>query len=402
MFIVQESLIDNTDDEEKSIDNMLFTQGDNNVNHKCKKVRWSMNSNKKSLSLAIVICVLMMTTAVWALESRANNGGTTTGFITEYAIPVSGSNPQHLAIESASSPSSIWFTMMDADALGHLVVTSTLDFQFTTYPLSAGSEPYDIAYDDSAGMVWFTEPGSSQLGQLDVVTKIITETAVPNGDVPWGIDVAPNGAVWFTEPDANQVVRYQPNSQTFTSFPHNLAGGQPERIEVLNDNSVWVTLPGVDRIAELEVNIAQYFNIPVSDIGSPPFPPDGLALDSTGPWITAPTLDRIGRYDAGTLAFWSWYPLTVTANDLAYRQVSNTKELWFTSMAAGKVGLLTLNNQGDIISFGTYPLPTPNSEPVDIAIADDGTAWITESGGNQIAAWQSPYFHKSFLSFVSK
>jgi len=359
-----------------------------------------MNSNKKYSSLAVAIGMLMITTAVWSLAPQTNNGGTTTGFITEYTIPVPDSNPQHLAIEAAGPPARIWFTMMDADAIGHLVVTSTLDFQFTTYPLTAGSEPYDIVYDDSAGLIWFTEPGGNRLGQLDVVTKIMTETAVPDNHSPWSIDVAPSGEVWFTEPAANQVVRYQPNSQTFTPFPYNLPGGTPDQIEVLNNTSVWLTAPGVDRVAELRVTMAQYVNIPVGDIGMPTFPPGGLALDSSGPWITAPTMQRIGRHAPGTIAFWNWYPLPLTADNLAYTESSNTKELWFTSMAAGKVGLITLDNQGERLSFGTHPLPTLNSQPVDIVVDENGIAWITESGGNQIAAWQPPYFNQVFLSFV--
>ena len=359
-----------------------------------------MNSNKRYSSLAVAILMLMITTAVWSLAPQANNGGTTTGFITEYAIPVADSNPQHLSIEAAGPPARIWFTMMDADAIGHLVVTSTLDFQFTTYPVTAGSEPYDIVYDDSDGLVWFTEPGGNRLGQLNVVTKVITETAVPDNHSPWGIDVAPNGEVWFTEPAANQVVRYQPDSQTFTPFPYNLPGGAPEQIEVLNNTSVWLTAPGVDRVAELRVNLAQYVNIPVNDPNMPTFPPGGLALDSSGPWITTPTMQRIGRHAPGTTAFWRWYPLPLTADNLAYAETSNPKELWFTSMAAGKVGLIVLDSQGDLVSFSTHLLPTPNSQPVDIVVDENGIVWITESGGNQIAAWQPPYFNQIFLTFV--
>jgi virginiamycin B lyase len=361
-----------------------------------------MNGIKKYSPLVVAICLLMITTAVWALAPQTNTGGTTTGFITEYSIPVANSNPQHLAIETVGPPARIWFTMMDADAIGQLVVTSTVDFHFTTYPVTAGSEPYDIAYDENASLIWFTEPGGNRIGQLDVVTKVMTETAVPDNHSPWGIDVAPNGEVWFTEPAANQVVRYQPGSQTFTPFPYTLTGGNPDQIEVLNNTSVWITLPGVNRVAELRVGTAQYVNIPVNDPSMPTFPPGGLALDGSGPWITAPTMQRIGRHSPGTVAFWNWYQLPLTGDNLAYSETGDTKELWFTSMAAGKVGLLTLNNQGDVVSFGTHLLPTPNSEPVDIVVADDGSAWITESNGNQIATWQSPYFYQAFISFVSK
>jgi streptogramin lyase len=113
-------------------------------------------------------------------------------------------------------------------------------------------------------------------------------------------------------------------------------------------------------------------------------------------------MNRIGRYDAGTLAFWSWYPTPLTVDNIAYSESSSTKELWFTSMAAGKVGLLELDNQGQVVSFGTYPLPTTNSQPVDIVAAGDGVVWITESAGNSIAAWQPPYFQRTFLPFTSK
>jgi streptogramin lyase len=231
---------------------------------------------------------------------------------------------------------------------------------------------------------------------------MITETAVPNNQMPRHIDVAPNGAVWFTEPDANQVVRYQPTTHIFTNFAYNLADGAPDQIEVLNNTSVWITAPGVNRVAELQVGGGNYVNIPVSDIGSPTFPAGGLALDESGPWITAPTADRIGRYAPGTIAFWNWYAMPLVPNNLTYTGNVNNKTLWFTSTDSGRVGRLLLDNQGRIKSFGIHTLPTLDSEPIAVAVDDDGVAWITESGGNKIASWQPPYFYEWFLPVVRK
>ncbi len=361
-----------------------------------------MSIQKKAVVLVFVICLLMVGTAVWALENGMAQGGSSDGFITEFPIPQPASNPQNLAIEAAGPPARIWLTMMDADAIGYLVVTSTVDFAFSSYPLPAGSEPFDIVYDDNAGAVWFTEVGGKRIGRLDIATKMITETAVPDGHSPLYIDMDTNGDVWFTEPMADQIVRYQPGSMTFTPFPYSFPGSQPTRIEVLNPLSVWVTMQGGNRVAELDVTDGSFVNIPVNDPGSSSFPPDGLALDSSGPWITAPTLARIGWYSPGTFSFWGWHALPIPANALAYRKLGTQKELWFTSELAGQVGRLHLSASGQLVSFGLYALPTPNSHPVDIAVAADGVAWIVESTGNQVAAWYPPYVYQTALPYVSK
>ncbi|MCB8943215.1 MAG: hypothetical protein H6658_05625 [Ardenticatenaceae bacterium] len=351
----------------------------------------------KVVVLVVVLGVLVVVTAVWGLEQSA---GAEDGFIVEFPVPQAASQPQNLVIETAGPPSRIWFTMAESDAIGRLVVTSTVDFAFTTYSLTAGSEPFDIAYDGS--LVWFTEPGGNRIGQLDPVTGMITETAVPDNYSPLYLDVDGNGNVWFTELLANQIVRYQPDLDSFTSFVYNFAAGEPTRIEVLNPNSVWITAPGVNRVAELVVANGSFVNIPVSDIGIPAFPPDGLALDSAGPWVTAPTMMRIGRYAEGTVSFWRWYVLPMAANSLAYTGSSSQRQLWFTSQQAGQVGRLVLDSFGNLVSFGMYALPTANSQPTDIAVAADGVAWVVESDGNKIAAWYPPYFYQTLLPFVSK
>lgn len=361
-----------------------------------------MESQKAISILLVIICLSLIATSVGSLENIAKLNDNAGGFVTEFTIPQPSSNPQNLAIEATGPPAVIWFTMMGANAIGNLVLTSTVDFAFTSYSLMPNSDPFDIVYDNNTNAVWFTESGGNRIGRLDIETKAITEIAIPAGhSSPKHIDIASNGSVWFTEPAANQVVRYQPSTQTFTSFPYDFPNSTPNQIEVLHDNSVWVTLQSGNRVAELKVDSGRYVNIPVGDIGSPTFAPGALALDGSNPWITAPTKNRIGRYAPGTVSFWNWYILPVTADNMAYRNFNDMRELWFTSTAIGKVGYLLLNAQGEVVSSRTSSVPTFNSEPTDIDVDINGVVWITESKGNNIARWQLPYFYEIFLPLIN-
>ena len=73
----------------------------------------------------------------------------------------------------------------------------TIHGAFREFPLSAGSEPFEIAAGPD-GALWFTEFGRNMIGRV-TTDGALTEFPVPmpNSD-PDGIAAGPN-ALWFTE-----------------------------------------------------------------------------------------------------------------------------------------------------------------------------------------------------------
>jgi virginiamycin B lyase len=79
----------------------------------------------------------------------------------------------------------------------------------------------------------------------------------------------------------------------------------------------------------------------------------------------------------------SEYPIPTAASKPA-GITRTTTALWFAEEAANKVGVLTQN-----ATIADYPLPYPNSQPLNITVAEDGNLWLTEFGGGKIAKFDT-------------
>ena len=58
--------------------------------------------------------------------------------------------------------------------------------------------------------------------------------------------------------------------------------------------------------------------------------------------------------------------------------------VWFTEDGANQIGRIT--TQG---VFSEFPIPTPGSNPLGIALTSDGTVWFTENAANKIGRFPS-------------
>lgn len=338
--------------------------------------------------LAIAVVLLMRTPA------RADSQPP---LLTEY--PVS-SNPLYVAVEG---PGRVWFTLPDQNAVGRLIVTSTVEYSVVTYTVpTANSEPYDIDY--AGGMVWFTEQAGNKIGRLNPADGSIVEFTIPtNSSQPAGIDVlaGPPPQVWFTERNGNKLGRLVVTSTTdyaFTEYalPDQYSNAQPEDVFVESADSIWFTAPGVNRIGRLRPSLwpsAQAFVLIYTGGGSQPW---AIKVDSGGyPWFTERAGNRIGEFFPQTIANFRWYTLTVSSDpyDLAIGQGF----IWFTEQGTGRVGQLD-PDKNVIRVFG---LPA-GSAPKGLAVDTTGCVWVAESGRNRIARWCSPYFRTIYLPLVLK
>src|SRR5262245_4804457 len=65
-------------------------------------------------------------------------------------------------------------------------------------------------------------------------------------------------------------------------------------------------------------------------------------------------------------------------NGIAYGPERPTPRIWFTEVTGNVVGRL------DGLFITTFPIPTADSQPGDIALGADGNLWFTEFSGNKI------------------
>ena len=308
------------------------------------------------------------------------------------------SQPQNIVVES---PGRTWFTLTGANAIGRLVVTSSTNYTFDTFPLpNANSEPYDLAFDGT--YVWFTEQAGNRIGRLEIATGDIVEYVVPTANSqPTGIDIAPNGQIWFTERTGNKVVRFDPTNLTFHEYEYSVAGGLFGDIVVENNTTVAFSAPGLKLViwfVESSDPDRRFFPKAVQRIpGGTSYTAANITLDEQNTaWIASPDGDGIAYYKFGTLALFRWSNL-LTANSeptgIVATGSDTEKRIWFTEMAAGRVALHVYNFDFHENVKYEMPLPTPNSGPTGIAVDADGHAWITERDGNNIAEWRPPYIN---------
>ena len=167
---------------------------------------------------------------------------TTDGTLTnEYPLP-NGFSPGDIG---PGPDGRLWFTESEANKIGAI----TMQGNITEYDLAPLTDPSGIAA--SAGAVWFTEFGQSQIGRIPVVGIPITHFG-PTGAGPSGIAFGSDGALWFTETTANRIGRMT-TSGTHTSFPVPTPGSEPGDIVAGPDGAMWFAEYVGNNIARIDV-----------------------------------------------------------------------------------------------------------------------------------------------------
>jgi streptogramin lyase len=367
-------------------------------------------------SLALLSGMLMLVRDVRADERVISSSYMQTHAITGAALNI-----------VAEAPGRVWFTMPENNAIGRLVVTTTVSFTEYVLP-TANSQPYDLAYAD--GAVWFTEHTGNKLGRLDVSTGDIEEFPLPTANSePTGVAISPSGHIWYSGRNSNRLGRYLPSSNTFEEFLFAKYGAQFEDIAVASDAVVWATAPALNEIVYLDVAkverratpgvaalepvqedaspssefaaflpaIAETRPAPFLSLNTAPYEgPMQVLIDSAGlPWLTLRDSGFILRYAPGTLSLWHPYALPNKEGGpvgLAYRDNGATWSFWYTQNASSQAGHLLTKFTSTPISVREQPLPVAGAQPWGIAVDANEHVWVAAGQSNTIIEWRPPFF----------
>jgi virginiamycin B lyase len=341
------------------------------------------------------LCSLLLAASLFIadrLTVRAE--GAVLGFMREHPIPGAALNIV------AEAPGRLWFTMPAANAIGSLVVTTTVQFTQYTIP-TANSQPYDLAY--ANGVVWFTERTANKIGRLRISDGVIDEFVLPTANSqPTGIALSPGGFVWVCTRGSHQIIRFDPQSNTFDEYTYAPATAQLEEIAAVTDQRAWATAPSHNEVIFVDRLDAQFPILSVSTL--PYLEPVGIAVDVDGqPWVTPHQGNFVLRYAPGTLSLWRPYPIPTSESGpttIVYRNRGATWELWYVQNASSKAGQVVTRVSSAPVSLRDHPLPTSNAQPWGITVDAAGHAWITSPGSNAIVEWQPPYFEFIYLPLV--
>jgi streptogramin lyase len=326
------------------------------------------------------------------LTARAD--GQLLGFMREHPIPGAAHNIV------AEAPGRLWFTLPAANAIGSLVVTTTVQFTHYVIP-TANGQPYDLAY--ANGLIWFTERTANKIGRLRISDGMIDEFVLPVANSqPTGIAISPGGFVWLCTRGSHQVIRFDPQTNTFDQYSYAPANAQLEEIAAVSDHRAWATAPSHNEVVYVDRLDAQF---PILSVSTLPYrEPVGVVVDVDGqPWVTPRQANFVLRYASGTLSLWRPYPIPTSDSGpaiITYRNRGSTWELWYVENGSSKAGQVVTKISSAPISFRDHPLPTPNAQPWGITVDANGHVWITSPASNAIVEWHPPYFEFTYLPLV--
>ncbi len=250
---------------------------------------------------------------IWFAEQYANYIGhylPTTGQYQVYSLPTltipdpsnSGktfllpSAPNDLALDSHGN---VWFTELNADALGKL---DTHTGQVQQYPLSTrrsvqALDPYGITVDPQ-GMIWFTEASNNHLGRFDPASGDMRSFTMPGLEAKTTLmEIAsdPRGIIWATSFTSGLLLNFDPRTSTFTPY-YALPGGNGTGglygLAIASSGEVWVTLTEENTIARLDVVTHHFVFYQIPTRASLPL---GVVMGAHNTlWFTEAGSDKIG------------------------------------------------------------------------------------------------------------
>jgi len=169
--------------------------------------------------------------------------------------PLSGDSPPYPFGLALTHDGQVWFGTFTGGVVGHL---DPIKNGFTLYHLMNPHEQIYSMAADTRGHIWFTELQFGKLGMIDTTTGKISELTVPGTfggpEDLHGIVTTPDGDIWFTSSGANALVRYSPDSASYTFFQLPLPGSNPFGLTLDAAGKLWLTAGGgqqADFIAEM-------------------------------------------------------------------------------------------------------------------------------------------------------
>jgi len=103
-------------------------------------------------------------------------------------------------------------------------------------------------WSDSKSQIWVSEWNAGQLGFFSAHTDLWKEWKLPGSDpMPYAVYVDDQDIVWLTDFGANAIVRFDPRTETFTSYPHAQPNAAVRQL-LGRSGEVWGAMSGQDKL----------------------------------------------------------------------------------------------------------------------------------------------------------
>jgi virginiamycin B lyase len=167
--------------------------------------------------------------------------------IRELSLGEATSRPCGIA---ADRHGAIWVAETGADRLTRIDPPSG---ELRRLPLPAGSRPRGLAA-STDGRIWAALFGGHQLLAVDTASFATRAWALPSGAraAPAAIAIGPDGAVWVSDVEANSLVRFQPGTGEFRSYPLPIPNSRVHAIAVDPRGRLWYVGSASGRLGVIE------------------------------------------------------------------------------------------------------------------------------------------------------
>jgi len=184
---------------------------------------------------------------IGTLDPKAPNGN-----IKLVESPTANSRPYGVRLDSNGVP---YFDEFNSNKIGRADPKTLVITEFELPSRDARPRRIAIAKDDT---VWYGDYARGYLGHLFPKTGKVEEFASPGGPEsrPYAIDVTADGAIWYVETgdDAkNVLVRFNPETKKFLTWPIPSGGGTVRNMEIDKDGNLWLAESGVGKIAKVTI-----------------------------------------------------------------------------------------------------------------------------------------------------
>ena len=290
-----------------------------------------------------------------------------------WRLPVPLAGPRDVAVTAAGT---VWITeqnkgAVDAFTNGHLL-RYEIDAKFPdSGAFGLGAGPSDS--------MWFTGYPNGNIGRLLPDGTANSFSAIVDASGTVAVAQAPDRAMWITDVNLGAVIRISDLGEVAAyAVPPPTGTGErvgPYDIARGSDGMLWFTDPRTRSIGTISYagtpTIVEYPILDGSD-------PRSIAAGVNGTmWVTLPKVPGIGRVDApGSVHTFRVGAAKDSLNDLA---VAEDGTIWLTT--AGR-SILHVRPDGTLIQRVTMPDGAVGAD--GIAVASDGTVWAAATDANMV------------------
>ena len=253
--------------------------------------------------------------------------------------------------------------------------------------------PHDV-WRDAHGMIWFSEFGDQNLGELDPGTGKVTEYPIPTlkPGFPTGalaLEHDHAGNLWLALMFQGGIAEFDPQAKTFKTWrlPPFLDGDAAQQSMVMPaasnvDGNVWTN--AVNSRAILRVNLANgkfmVINPFKNAMPGHSHSPYGMMTDAKNDLYFLDFDDEnIVKIDARTLAS-TIYPTPTPGSRPRRGMLDPQGRLWFAEFGANQIGMFDTKAE----RFQEWKIPTPWSAPYDASVDKNGQVWSANMANDRL------------------